>query len=84
MTRTNVYADPADLAAIREVARRRGVPAAEILREGIRIAALGARVWDEPLVADDELVDLGGPVGADDRAIAVRSALSAKQRRATS
>ncbi|ADB35532.1 hypothetical protein Kfla_6535 [Kribbella flavida DSM 17836] len=49
MKRTNVYADPADLALIKEAAERRGVPEAEIIREGIHLAAMANRVWDEPL-----------------------------------
>lgn len=66
MKRTNVYADAEDLALIKEAAARRGVPEAEILREGIKLAALGARVWDEPLIGSDETVDLGGPLSGDD------------------
>jgi hypothetical protein len=49
LKRTNVYADPDDLAAIKDIAARRGVPEAEIIREGIHLAALSNRVWDEPL-----------------------------------
>ncbi len=49
MKRTNVYADPEDLALIKEAARRRGIPEAEIIREGIHLAAMAHRVWDEPL-----------------------------------
>ncbi|WP_238161851.1 CopG family transcriptional regulator [Kribbella antibiotica] len=49
MKRTSVYAEAADLAVITEAARKRGVPAAELLREGIRLAAMANRVWDEPL-----------------------------------
>jgi hypothetical protein len=49
LRRTNVYADPEDLAAIKKAARRRGVPEAEIIREGIHLAAMANRVWDEPL-----------------------------------
>ncbi|KAB8167892.1 ribbon-helix-helix protein, CopG family [Streptomyces sp. 3MP-14] len=49
MKRTNVYADPEDLAIIREAARRRGVSEAEIIREGIHLAAMANRTWDEPL-----------------------------------
>jgi hypothetical protein len=46
--RTNVYADPEDLALIKEIAVRRGVPEAEIIREGIHLAAMSNRVWDGP------------------------------------
>jgi len=49
MKRTNVYADPEDLALIKDAARRRGIPEAEIIREGIHLAAMSNRVWDEPL-----------------------------------
>ncbi|WP_066361538.1 CopG family transcriptional regulator [Herbidospora mongoliensis] len=49
MKRTNVYADPEDLALIKEAARRRGIPEAEIIREGIHLAAMANRVWDDPL-----------------------------------
>ena len=49
MKRTNVYADPEDLAIIKEAAKRRGVSEAEIIREGIHLAAMANRVWDEPL-----------------------------------
>ncbi|MGH3301575.1 MAG: CopG family transcriptional regulator [Streptosporangiaceae bacterium] len=49
LKRTNVYADPDDLLAIKDIAARRGVPEAEIIREGIHLAALSNRVWEEPL-----------------------------------
>jgi hypothetical protein len=49
LKRTNVYADPEDLALIKQTAARRGVPEAEIIREGIHLAAMSTRVWDEPL-----------------------------------
>ncbi|RKN06346.1 CopG family transcriptional regulator [Streptomyces radicis] len=49
LKRTNVYADPEDLAIIKEAARRRGVSEAEIIRQGIHLAAMAHRVWDEPL-----------------------------------
>jgi hypothetical protein len=49
MKRTNVYADPEDLALIKDAARRRGIPEAEIIREGIHLAAMANRVWDEQL-----------------------------------
>lgn len=48
MKRTNVYADPDDLALIRAAAEHRGVAEAEIIREGIHLAAMANRVWDEP------------------------------------
>lgn len=49
MKRTNVYADPEDLAIIKEAAARSGVSEAEIIRQGIHLAAMASRVWDEPL-----------------------------------
>lgn len=49
MKRTNVYADPEDLAVIKEAAKRRGISEAEIIRQGIHLAAMASRVWDEPL-----------------------------------
>lgn len=49
LKRTNVYADPGDLALIKEIAARRGVPEAEIIREGIHLAAMSNRVWDEEM-----------------------------------
>ncbi|WP_017592667.1 ribbon-helix-helix domain-containing protein [Nocardiopsis potens] len=49
MKRTNVYADPEDLALLKEAAQRRGVPEAELIREAIHLAAMANRVWDEPL-----------------------------------
>jgi hypothetical protein len=81
MKRTNVYADPDDLALIKEAAARRGIPEAEILREAVKLAALGARMWDEPLVADDETFDLGGPISTDDIREARAYAAQAKTQR---
>jgi hypothetical protein len=49
LKRTNVYADVADLMLIKEAAARRGVSEAEIIREGIHLAAMSSRVWDDPL-----------------------------------
>ncbi|MFE9610349.1 CopG family transcriptional regulator [Streptomyces sp. NPDC006012] len=49
MKRTNVHADSEDLAIINEAAKRRGISAAEIIRQGIHLAAMTNRVWDEPL-----------------------------------
>ena len=48
LRRTNVYADDGDLALIKAAAARRGVSEAEIIREGIHLAAMSSRVWDEP------------------------------------
>jgi len=66
MKRTNVYADADDLAMVKEAAAQRGVSEAEILREGIRLAAMGARVWDSPLILDEETIDLGESIRADE------------------
>jgi hypothetical protein len=49
LKRTNVYADPEDLKVIKDIAVRRGVPEAEIIREGIHLAALSNRVWEDTL-----------------------------------
>lgn len=49
LRRTNVYADADDLILIKEAAARRGIPEAEIIREGIHLAAMSSRVWEEPL-----------------------------------
>jgi hypothetical protein len=49
LKRTNVYADAEDLARIKEAAAQRGIPEAEIIREGIHLAAMSSRVGDEPL-----------------------------------
>ncbi|MBF6210759.1 CopG family transcriptional regulator [Nocardia puris] len=49
MKRTNVYADAEDLALIKQAAKQRGIAEAEIIREGIHLAALSYRVWDESL-----------------------------------
>jgi Ribbon-helix-helix protein, copG family len=46
LKRTNVYADTDDLALIKEIAARRGVSEAQIIREGIHLAAMSNRVWD--------------------------------------
>lgn len=46
---TNIYADPEDLAIIKEAAKRRGTSEAEIICQGIPLAARANRVWDEPL-----------------------------------
>ena len=70
MKRTNVYADPEDLALIKEAASRRGISEAEIIREGIHLAAMANRVWDEPL--DWPTFDGGGePVTKDEVRAAV-------------
>ena len=49
LKRTNVYADSDDLALIKEIAAQRGLPEAQIIREGIDLAAMSNRVWDSPL-----------------------------------
>jgi hypothetical protein len=82
MRRTNVYADPEDLALIKQAAARRGVPEAEILREAVKLAAMGARLWDEPLIGEDETFDLGGRITPEDVDHAVEQAVAVKQERA--
>ena len=49
LKRTNVYADAEDLELIKEIAARRGVSEAQIIREGIHLAAMSNRVWDSTL-----------------------------------
>ncbi|MBH0781756.1 ribbon-helix-helix domain-containing protein [Nocardia bovistercoris] len=49
LQRTNVYADPADLALIKEAAAKRGVSEAEIIRHGIHLAAMSTRVWADDM-----------------------------------
>ncbi len=66
LKRTNVYADDADLALIKEAAIRLGVSEAELIREGIHRIALARRVWDQPFVEDGETFDLGGPVAREE------------------
>jgi len=48
MKRLKVYADPEDLTLIKEAARRRGTTEAQIIREGIHLAAMANRVWEDP------------------------------------
>ncbi|MFD9114873.1 ribbon-helix-helix protein, CopG family [Streptomyces bottropensis] len=50
MKRTNVYADPEDLEAIKEGAERLGISEAELIRRGIQLAAASVRTWDTPAV----------------------------------
>jgi hypothetical protein len=77
LKRTNVYADPDDLALIKEIAARRGVPEAEIIREGIRLAAMSARIWDDEF--DWPTFDgTGEPVSKDDITNAVAAAAARK------
>lgn len=68
MKRTNVYADPEDLAIIKEAAKRRGISEAEIILQGIDLAAMANRVWDEPLSTCRTHLRRGvrtsGPLGA--------------------
>ncbi|WP_431042050.1 CopG family transcriptional regulator [Streptomyces sp. P1-3] len=75
MKRTNVYADPEDLALIKEAAQRRGIPEAEIIREGIHLAAMANRVWDEPF--DWPTFEGGGePASSEDVTAAVAEGAS--------
>ncbi|MER6360912.1 CopG family transcriptional regulator [Kitasatospora sp. NPDC001527] len=49
LKRTTVYVDAEDLAVIKEAAAREGMAEAEIIREGIHLAAMSPRrTWDEP------------------------------------
>ena len=49
MKRTNVYVNPEDLAITKKAAKRRGISEAEIIRQGIHLAAMANRLWDESL-----------------------------------
>jgi hypothetical protein len=46
-----------------------------------RLAALSARLWDEPLIRDDETFDLGGPITGEDIREITEQAARAKQQR---
>ncbi|MEV0194241.1 ribbon-helix-helix protein, CopG family [Kitasatospora purpeofusca] len=48
LKRVSVHVEAGDLAVIKEAAAREGIPAAEIIREGVHLAAMSRRVWDEP------------------------------------
>jgi hypothetical protein len=47
-----------------------------------RLAALSARLWDEPLIRDDETFDLGGPITSEEIHQITEEAARAKQERA--
>jgi hypothetical protein len=64
MKHTTVHVDPEDLAIIKEAAARRGISAAEIIRQAIHRAAMANRVWDEPLFSRT----FQGPGGSGDSA----------------
>ncbi|MFF8771090.1 CopG family transcriptional regulator [Kitasatospora sp. NPDC015120] len=48
LKRTTVYVEAEDLAVIKEAAAREGIAEAEIIREGVHLAAMSRRTWDEP------------------------------------
>jgi hypothetical protein len=48
------------------------VPEAEIIREGVHLAAMASRQWDEPFF--DEPIDLGGRVSREEIRQAVAGA----------
>ncbi|MGH2902903.1 MAG: CopG family transcriptional regulator [Solirubrobacteraceae bacterium] len=77
-----MYADPEDLELIKQAAVRRGVPEAEILREAVKLAAMGARLWEEPLIGEDETFDLGGAITDEDIHRAVERTVGVKSARA--
>lgn len=72
LKRTMVYADPDDLAIIKEAAARTQMSEAEIIREGIHLAALRVRRRSEPLrlrrfaSGDPTLADRVDEILADD------------------
>lgn len=49
LKRTNVYADPANLALIKEAAAKQDISEAEIIRRGIHLAAMSTRVWADDM-----------------------------------
>lgn len=48
LIRTTVFVDTEDLALIKDAARSRGIAEAEIIREGVHLAAMATRQWNEP------------------------------------
>jgi hypothetical protein len=48
LKRMSINVDADDLALIKEIAACRGVPEAQLIREGIHLAALSNRIWDGP------------------------------------
>ncbi|GAA1772443.1 hypothetical protein GCM10009681_49870 [Luedemannella helvata] len=79
LKRTTVYVDSEDLALIKAAAARRGIPEAEIIREGVHLAAMASREWTEPFF--DEPLDLGGPVTAEDVTSVAKEAAARRSRR---
>lgn len=62
-------------AALDVQARAEGRSKHDITRDALRLYLLRNRTWDTPLFADDEGLDLGGPISKDDiRDIMHRSA----------
>ncbi len=79
LKRTTVYVDSEDLALIKAAAARRGIPEAEIIREGVHLATMTSREWTEPFF--DEPLDLGGPVTAEDVTSVTKEAAARRSRR---
>ncbi|MGW5386852.1 ribbon-helix-helix domain-containing protein [Nocardia sp. NPDC003963] len=77
LKRTNVYADPDDLAIIKEAAARQGVSEAEIIREAIHRTAQKMRVWSEPL----DFPAFDGPGTPADKADVSRAVTDGTRRR---
>ncbi|RDI64000.1 ribbon-helix-helix CopG family protein [Nocardia pseudobrasiliensis] len=62
-------------AALDKQAKVEGRSKHDITRDALRLYLLRNRTWDTPLFADDEGVDLGGPISKEDiRDITHRSA----------
>jgi hypothetical protein len=76
LKRTNVYADADDLALIKEIAARQGVPEAQIIREGIHLAAMSNRVWDTPF--DWPTFDGSGELATSDEVTAAARAAASR------
>ncbi|SFM56606.1 ribbon-helix-helix protein, CopG family [Nocardia asteroides NBRC 15531] len=53
-------------AALAAQAEDEGRSKNEIMRDALRAYLLRNRIWETPLLGDDETFDLGGPIGKDD------------------
>ncbi|MDG4767566.1 DUF397 domain-containing protein [Solwaraspora sp. WMMD406] len=58
------HSDASERVEVVEATRPEDVPAAVIIREGVLLAAMAHRQWDEPFF--DEPLDLGGRVHPDE------------------
>ena len=63
LKRTMVHVEEEDMALIKAAAARSGVPEAQIIREGVHLAALRSRRWESPMEIPE--FDSGDPAFAD-------------------